>query len=253
MSPMLLPPIIRAMPLFSGLTEKDKDNLLQEGRLRNYSRGQIVFRHGEPVAQFCIITSGTIQLYRENAEGDEKTIDLLTIGQTLCESEIMDACRSHRASVKAVDESTLLSFPVNWLKDAAKAHTAFALNLLSRIAKQAHLAEVEAEHQATLSAAQMVACFLQRICVLHDLDYHDFELPYSKTLIASRLGMELETFSRTLTKLKEQGIRVEGSHVSISNLKQIAQYVCSFCSVANECTTHQMLSQTKNHSIPMHK
>ncbi len=253
MSPMLLPPIIRVMPLFSGLTEKDKDNLLEEGRLRHYSRGQTVFRYGEPVAQFYIITSGAIQLYRENAEGGEKTIDLLTIGQTLCDSEIMDACRNHRASAKAIDESTLLSFSISWLKDAAKEHTAFALNLLARISKQAHLAEVEAEHQATLSAAQMVACFLQRICVLHDLDYRGFELPYSKTLIASRLGMELETFSRTLAKLREQGIRVEGSHVSISDLKQIAQYVCSFCSVANECTTHQVLSQAKDHSILVHK
>ena len=110
MSPMLLPNSVRTMPLFSGLTEKDKDNLLTEGHLRHYARGQKVFRHGEPISQFYIVVSGAIQLYRENAEGSEKTINLFKAGQTLCESEIMDACRSHRANAKAIDESILLSF-----------------------------------------------------------------------------------------------------------------------------------------------
>lgn len=245
MSPMLLPNSVRTMPLFSGLTEKDKDDLLTEGQLRHYTRGQRVFRQGEPVGQFYILVSGGIQLYRENAEGGEKTIDLLKAGQTLCESEIMDACRSHRANAKAIDESVLLSFSVTWLKEAAKKHTALALNLLSLISKQAHLAEVEAEHQATLSAAQMVACFLQRICVLHDFNPNGFDLPYSKTLIASRLGMELETFSRTLNKLKEHGISIEGPRIIISDLTRVSQYVCQFCSIADECTTHQTLTELR--------
>lgn len=76
------------------------------------------------------------------------------------------------------------------------------------MAERAHIAEVEAEHQATMSAAQLVACFMQRLCVLYNFDPKGFDLPYSKTLIASRLGMELETFSRTLAKLKEHGIAV---------------------------------------------
>ncbi len=241
MSPMLLPNSVRDMSLFFGLTEKDRDDLLVEGSLRHYMRGQILFRHGEAVAQFYIVVVGLVQLYRENVDGSEKTIDLFRVGQTLCESEIMDACRHHRASAKAIDEVTVLVFSAAWLKNTAKKHIAFALNLLSLISKQAHLAEVEAEHQATLSAAQMVACFLQRICVLYDFDHRSFDLPYSKTLIASRLGIELETFSRALVKLKAQGVSVEGSHVRVSDLKRITQYVCSFCSVVNACSTHQEL------------
>ena len=109
------------------------------------------------------------------------------------------------------------------------------------------MAEVEAEHQATMSAAQLVACFLQRLCVLYDYDPKGFDLPYSKTLIASRLGMELETFSRTVAKLKDHGIAVKGTHVSITDLKRIEEYVCGFCSVSEDCTAHQAMEKKMCH------
>ena len=94
-----------------------------------------------------------------------------------------------------------------------------------------------------MSATQLVACFLQRLCVLYDFNPREFELPYSKTLIASRLGMELETFSRTLNKLKENGISVEGTRVMIHDLRRIEQFVCATCSVAEDCTTHKNMEK----------
>lgn len=234
---------LHALALFAGLNDKEKDALIAAGRLRQCPRGQMIFGHGEPVKHFYIVTSGTIQLFRANPDGSIKTIEILKSGQTMCESEIMDACRNHRVNATPAEDSSVMEFPVAWLKDAAKNHSAFALNLLSQIASQAHSAETEAEHQATMSAAQLVACFMQRLCVLYDFDYRGFELPYSKTLIASRLGMELETFSRTLAKLKDNGIVVDGTHVAITDLARIEEYVCSACSIAGDCPTHQAMEK----------
>ena len=243
MSLIISPEGIRNLSLFSGMTEQDKDVLIKAGRIRQCPRGQMLFSHGEPVTHFYVVEKGTFQLFRTNADGHEKTVAVLKSGQTMCESEILDGCRTHRVNAVPVEDSTLMEFPVSWLKDAAKSHTAFALNLLSKISGQAHLAEVEAEQQATMSAAQLVACFLQRLCVLYDFNPAGFDLPYSKTLIASRLGMELETFSRTLAKLKEHGIVVQGTHVAIHDLKRIEQYVCSMCSIAEDCHTHQAMEK----------
>src|SRR5471030_2400757 len=99
-----------------------------------------------------------------------------------------------------------------------------------------------------MSAAQLVACFMQRLCVLYDFNPAGFDLPYSKTLIASRLGMELETFSRTVAKLKEHGITVEGTHVEIHDLGRVEQYVCGFCSIAEDCPTHQAMEKKASES-----
>lgn len=243
MLPIVAPESARGLPLFTGLTEQEKDTLIKGGRIRTVSRGQMLFAHGDKVTHFYIVVSGAMQLFRANADGHEKTIAVIKAGQTMCEDEIMDACHGHRVNGVAVEDSAVMEFPVAWLKDAAKQHSGFALNLLAMISERVHLAEVEAEHQATMSAAQLVACFLQRLCVLYHFDPRGFDLPYSKTLIASRLGMELETFSRTLAKLKEHGISVEGNHVKITDLGKVGEYVCGMCSVAGECATHQAMEK----------
>lgn len=243
MLPAIAPDTVRDIFLFSGLAEKDKDALIADGRIRPCPKGQMLFAHGDPVTHFYVIVKGAFQLFRANADGNEKTIDILKAGQTMCEGEILDACRAHRVNAVPVEDAAVLEFPVGWLKETARSHNAFALNLLSLIAQEAHMAEVEAEHLATMSAAQMVACFLQRLCVLYGFDPQGFDLPYSKTLIASRLGMELETFSRTLAKLKEHGISVEGIRVMITDLARIEEYVCGFCSISGECATHQAMEK----------
>ncbi len=235
------------IPLFSGIAEHYKEELISSGNIRKLPKGNMLFAHGDKVSSFYIIESGLIQLFRTNAEGQEKTIDILKSGQTIGESEIMDSCSGHRVNAVAVEDSALIEFPAAWVKQSAKEHPNFALNLLSLISAQAHMAEIEAEHKASMSAAQLVACFMQRLCVLYDFDPKGFELPYSKTLIASRLGIELETFSRTLARLKDHGIVVKGNHVSITDLEKIEEYVCGFCSIAGDCSTHIAMEKKAAH------
>lgn len=245
MSPILLPQKIRAMPLFSGLAEKEKDALLKEGKLRQHDRGQALFFHGDPVTHFYIIAHGDVQIYRENMDGKEKTIAILNAGHTIGESDILDACLHHRVNALSITDVTVMEFDVAWLKDAARKHSVFALNLLALVSEHAHMAQIEAEHQATMSASQLVACFIQRLCILYGFNPTGFELPYSKTLIASRLGMELETFSRALAKLKSYGIQVTGTHVSITDFESVEQFVCGFCSIANDCQAHQAMTKKR--------
>jgi CRP-like cAMP-binding protein len=239
----LSPDIVKTLPLFAGLTEQDKDMLLKAGNTRHFSRGEHLFLHGDSIAHFYIVCRGVIQLFRENPDGHEKTTDMRIAGQTICKTEILGAALVHQVNAMATDDVVVIEFPMTWLMDNAKKNSVFALNLLSAISRYALEAEIEAEHLATMSATQLVACFLQRICILHDFNPSGFELPYSKTLIASRLGMELETFSRTLSKLKEQGITVKGTHVIIHDLGAIERYVCAHCSVAQDCQTHKVLEE----------
>lgn len=231
----------RSSSLFSGLTEQEKDKLLAAGHVYKLEKKEYLFRHGDPVKNFYLVCSGTIQIFRETPDGHEKTDEILIAGHSIGEREIVQNAKTRQFNAMAVEDTLLLEFSAVWLKESAKANPVFALNLLSAIARYAEETAIELEHQTTMSATQMVACFLQRLCVLYDFDPSGFTLPYSKTLIASRLGMELETFSRTLAKLKPHGISVEGTRVVFTNLPQIEAYVCGECSIAEDCSTHRVL------------
>ena len=238
-----LPSIMQTSPLFTGLDDDDKAILMQGGKLREYENGQPLFTHGDAVCNFSIICDGAVQLFRETPDGHEMTSDVLIAGDTIGETEILQPGSTHHFNAIAIKKTSLLEFPVGWLKESAKKYNLLALNLLGMLSQRLHIATIEAEHKTTMTAAQQVSCFMERLCILHDFDPRGFELPYSKTLIASRLGMELETFSRALKKMRDHGISIDGMRVSFDNIGEMERYVCGNCSIIGHCNEHEQLKK----------
>lgn len=223
------------IPLFKDLTEQEKKALIKDGRLRSFSAKQYLFNYGDPATKFYIVCSGVVKVFRVSPDGHEKVSDILIAGSTIGERAIFEASGQHQADAQAVDDTVMMQFPLVWLKDSVKKYPQLSLNLLAQIALQADNAELEAEHQAQNSAARLVACFLQRMCIAHDFNPRGFELPYSKSLIAARLGMEVATFSRTLSKLRHHGIAMKGSHVAFDDIHRLESHVCADCAIAERC------------------
>jgi CRP-like cAMP-binding protein len=221
--------------IFNGLKKQEKDDLLKDGKIRHLNKKEFLFYHGDSLACFYIVCSGIIQIFRTNSDGDEKTLHILIPKDTICGDEIFDSHTTHQFSAVAVENSTVIEFPKKWLEENTKKYGNIALNLLASIAHRSQMAEIEAEHKATMSTAQLIACFLQKLCLVYNLNPHGFTLPYSKKLIASRLGIEVETFSRALLKLQKYGISVKGSRVTIGNFNTIEKNVCDHCSIEQDC------------------
>ena len=74
-----------------------------------------------------------------------------------------------------------------------------------------------------IAGTQRVADFLLKLCPAED-GPAEVALPYDKSLIASRLGMKPESFSRSLARMRDLGVRSERSHVSISDAAALADY-----------------------------
>ncbi len=208
-----------SLPLFHDLALADRKALLNEGRIRTLAKGDMLFMHGEDLHSFYIVLDGAIRKFRETPDGKEITVELVVRGDMIGSTHIFESFPTYQWSASAAEPSTVIEYPMRWFKDKVKMQPALALNILAAISHQTHLAAIDAEHLVTFSAAQRVACFLLRLCALYDSDPKHFILPYSKTTIASKLGMELETFSRSLQKLKTAGIEVKGTEVRIWDMK----------------------------------
>lgn len=243
MTNIILPASVRNCYLFSGMAEQEKAGLLKNGQMRDYVRGDYLFRHGDPIRHFYIVCSGTVQLARQTPDGRQITIAVAVAGRSVGETKIFAPGLEHQTSASAAQDTVAMELPMAWMKASAQQYPVLALNLLTELSQAAHIASVDAEHQATMTAAQRLACFLQQLCILHNADPLGFELPYSKALIASRLGIKPETFSRALATIRDYGIAVDGTRVSINDLSAVEHYVCGFCSLADECPEHQALER----------
>ncbi|MEQ1889178.1 MAG: Crp/Fnr family transcriptional regulator [Alphaproteobacteria bacterium] len=234
---------LKALPLFSSLSREEGELLIRNSRIAQRKRGKFLFLHGDAITHFYVVCRGTVQIFRETPDGHEVTSNILIAGDCVNAEEVVSGQNIHLANARAVDEVSMLEIPIPWLREHLKDFGNLAAHLLTGLAERLRSAEMEAEHLTTMSAAQIVACYLQKLCVLYNFNPHGFELPYTKTLIASRLRMELETFSRSLQKIRDQGIVVTGSHVSFTNVRQARNFSCDECSIAEECTTHQILHE----------
>jgi CRP-like cAMP-binding protein len=206
---------VKNISLFSGLSKIEKDVLLTCGSIYFYNRKDTLFRRSDPMTHFYVICSGQVKLFHETADGDDVTTDIRLAGDTICTTGVFALHASHHTHAAVIRDSTIMEFPVQWLRNAAREHNAVSLNLLSALSRHGHRQKTETENQAHMTPVQLLAAFLQQTCTTQGLNPHGFTLPFSKTLIASRLCMSRETLSRTLPKLKEMGISVTGTHVSL--------------------------------------
>ena len=184
---------------------------------------------------------GTLQIFRDTQTGHEVTTDILIAGDLLGADDMLNAVESHTSSAKAVDKTILIDIPAPWVRQSLKNFNGLGEHLLEYVSKRLHQAQTEMEQRITMTAPQLIACYLQRLCFLYGFDPGGFDLPYKKTLIASRLGMALETFSRALEKLSEHGIIVSGHHVSIHSHEKAEKFSCSECSANDICENHHAL------------
>ncbi len=242
MTKLSLSDVINFLPLFSGISKQEKENLRYVAKIKCLSHGQTLFIQGDEMLFFHVVYRGTVQLFRETTDGHEITSDILISGDSLCPSEIADDTPLYHANARAVDDVVLLEIPISWMKYNLKNFNHLMFKLFSDVSHRLQEATLEVERQATMSAPQLIVCFLYNICARYNFDPRGFELPYSKTLIASRLGMELETFSRSLHKLKEYGITVQGTHVSFDNTK-VEEFVYDHCPVLG-CLKHMEVEKT---------
>lgn len=87
------------------------------------------------------------------------------------------------------------------------------------------------------NASQRIGCFMLRLCGSSDERDITLKLPYDKSLIAARLGMKSETFSRALNKLRnETNINISGSVVTIPEIDDLSLYACTACSNEFPCS-----------------
>lgn len=210
---------VRNICLFSDLTDAEKAQLPQGNGPHLYGDKAIIFSEGDPMTDIYVVCSGLVQDFRRTPDGDEITVDVLKPGDLFCKTALLLNEGRHYSSARALSSAYIVKVPVSQFRDVVRGHSVVAERLLTRMARIAQLKQLELERQATLTAPQLLAEFLKSVCATHDLDPAGFELPYRKSVIASRLGMKLETLSRAWPKLREYGIHVRGSRVVIQDTR----------------------------------
>ncbi len=227
--------VLKDLSLFSGATETVIDSFAKSSQFQTVPKGTILFLQDDEAEWFYVLTSGWIKLFRETVDGNEAVIDMVTRGHIIGDTAVLEE-GIHSFGAATVEETTFLRVPSSILKSTIKENHEIALAMLNSMSKLRTRQAREIESLTLQNASQRIGCFMLRLCHLSAVEPIHLTLPYDKSLIAARLGMKSETFSRALNKLRsETDITIKGANVEIPSIDVLSHYVCSGCSNEFPC------------------
>ena len=177
------------------------DALGVSGMRLNFARNEEIFGEGELCCSIYRVLSGVVRTYRILADGRRQIAEFFLPGDIFG----LEPTSDHRNSAEAVTDCRLLAMRRSQVDERAMNDGATANKLWSLALHRLRRTEEHMLVMGRKSAGERVAWFLidmsERIPAPDRVD-----LPMSRQDIADFLGLTIETVSRTMTQLLEDGI-----------------------------------------------
>jgi CRP-like cAMP-binding protein len=214
------------LPLFKELSPEQLDRMATHTRQVRAARGEILFHRGDPVSGFHAIVYGQVKLAFVSAGGDEKVVEILGPGQSFGEA-VMFMRRPHVVTAQALADTMLLYVEREAVFEEIKRDHDFAARMIAGLSRRLHQLVGDLEAYSMRSGTERVIGFLLHQCGdgLPADGAADVTLPTTKGVVASRLNLTQEHFSRILHDLTTAGlIQVRGRTVRIVDLGRLRQH-----------------------------
>jgi CRP-like cAMP-binding protein len=214
-------------PLYNALPAAARHDLLQRCRVQELKRGEALFHQGDLAETLFMVLEGWIKVYRLSAEGGEVVLHMFHSGETFAEPAAFGLGR-YPATAEAATHARVLTIPAAALMAEIDRSPGLAMKVIATLSQRLHSLIADTERRHFLSTAHRVGAFLLDCAppAINSENTVAFDLPYDKALVAARLGMTPESFSRALAKLKPYAVKSTGGRILLGDIRQLK----AFCS-----------------------
>jgi CRP/FNR family transcriptional regulator len=199
--------VLRKIYLFSGLNDRDLETLSQLAVTRKFSRDTTIFWEGREAQGFFILLAGQVKLIKGSLDGKEYILRIVNPGETFGEAAVLAEAGYPASAIALEDCQTLYFAKTDFLGLLASSPT-LARNMLATMSRLLFHLTRQLEDLSLKEVSSRLARYVLDQC----LEKHgrieeglSFDLPITKTHLASYLGTISETLSRTLARLKSLG------------------------------------------------
>ena len=215
---------LRDIPLFTELEEGDLARIAVHCRMQECGKGDLLFREGDPYRGMYVVISGGVKVFRLSPDGKETVLHILFPPHTLAEIP-MFAGADYPAHAECLADSRVLFIEKHGFLNLLRGNPDLALRMLAGLSKRLRSLAAQLEDITTRDVRTRVIRYLleefgrqrspDRVLPL-------ITLPISKSLLAAHIGTTLETLSRTMRKLEEEGlIKMKGKTVLLQEREKL--------------------------------
>jgi CRP-like cAMP-binding protein len=202
--------VLKSNPLFANLRESQLLALMDDFRLREYAKDEILFRQGDESREIYILLKGMIRIFKISPGGGETSIDIMSTNDLIGEMAALDH-QPRSATAKAVTAVSLLVMTQE--RFLAHLHAAPELAVaLSRLMSQklrwtASFAESISQFDAAGRLLHFILLLNSRYG--HELEAgrrYELDLALSQSDLASMVGARREWVNRILADWRRRGL-----------------------------------------------
>jgi len=225
-APIRIQEFLKNVPLFRELTDAELDRIAAGTAQVRAPAGTILFRRGESSSGFHVVVYGQVKLAFGAADGAEKVVEILGPGSSFGEA-VMFLDKPYVVFAETLADSLLLTIGKAGVFAELERNPRFARKMLAGLALRLHGLVHDLEAYTLRSGTQRVIGYLLRDFAEEGEPRVPVEvaLATSKGVLASRLNITREHFSRILHDLAGAGlIEVHGRTIRILDPERLRAY-----------------------------
>ncbi|UCC89420.1 MAG: Crp/Fnr family transcriptional regulator [Anaerolineales bacterium] len=191
--------LLRSVPYFRPLDERDLELVAQEVAVRSYAVGAMVFLEGEAGAGLHLVAEGLCKVYRLSVDGREQVLAVLGPGDSCNEVPAVDG-GPNPASLVSIEHSTLWVLPGEALSRLRQGCPSLDDIIINSLAMRCRQLVQRVYNLSFLSVTGRLAAFLlQQVDESSQLNRQQ----WTQDEIAAHLGTVREMVSRAFRDLQE--------------------------------------------------
>lgn len=217
---------ISSTPLFSGLEPVDISRISQGVRKINLKKKGVLFRAGDVPSGFYFLLYGQVKLAFLSRQGIEKVVDVIREGNSFGEA-VMFLDKPYIVFAEALQDCLLLHISKSVIFEEMERNKELSYRMMGGMAKRIYelLSDIE-EYSVQTGLQRTINYLLQELPEEYDSSSAIIvKLPFNKRIVASKLNLTQEHFSRVLWELSSSGlIDVKGKNIQIQSIARLIDY-----------------------------
>lgn len=215
--------------LFAGMNDDQLRRIVESSSVLNLASGDQLFARNDPAKHFYQVRSGQFKLYRLSKSGVEKVLHVFGAGETFAEALMFMERHSYPVTAEALVKSEIIVFEntvfIEILRESVDTCFRVMSNMSMRLKIRLDDIDALSLQNATLRFVNYLLKQLPEDSPEGSNEPSDIRLTLPKSVVASRLSIQPESFSRILHHLTKQGlINVDGPDIHINDLQGLRSY-----------------------------
>lgn len=213
---------IRHSTLFGRLPTETFQRVFDDQPVRIAGKEAMLCQWGDPADTCFILLKGLVKVFRSSDSGDNVVLAIHGPGRALMLAEGLTG-KPCSASAEAISPLRLMCLDVRRLRNSMAADAKLSMALLAAAASDLKQLVAHVEELKAMTGPARLATMILNLSEARS-GATEVTLPYEKQLIAGRLGMTPESFSRAMGQLKAHGVSVSRERLVIRDIARLRSF-----------------------------